>query len=164
MSIFYQIDHQTAPWNTFHYTIKYQDLSLYQIRRCGFRKYRQFEDMNKKILYYIGVTTIKSNDKKTILAKIQIKKNFIETIVGNFILTDMNISQRSYILKLNNNIVAKITRKCHFTYDQFSIEMGNILEEHQRFIFAIVILINSVLNRIQSPIAYSNSLYILNDL
>lgn len=114
--------------------------------------------MNNKVLYYIGVKTIKSMDKKKILANIQINKKLIETIIGNFTLADLDISQRSYILKLNNNIIAKITRKHHFMRNQYIVEMNNISEQYQVFIFALIILINSALERLQDPLIYPYSI------
>src|SRR5690242_16349844 len=118
MQKLYQLDYQSAPWHTFRYTIKNKNIPLYQVRRSGFHKYRQFEDVNNNLLFYIGATTIKSIDNEKILANIQINDKKIETVIGNFILTDLDLFQRSYTLKMKNNIVAKVTKKWHLIGDK----------------------------------------------
>jgi hypothetical protein len=155
----YQLNFQSAPWRRFRYIIKDKDPSntpLYRVRRSGFRKYRQFEDMNSKVLYYIDATTIKSVDtvQKT-LATINLQTRMIETTIGNFTLNDLNLSQRSYILKLNDNIIAQVKAKDRLKHDQFLIEMKQIDEQHPGLIFALLVLINSVLERIEDPIMHS---------
>ena len=71
MHVSYQLDHRRAPWHPFRYIIKSEDGLLYQVRQTGFRKYRQFEDgINHRILYYIGMMTIKSTEDEEILAKV----------------------------------------------------------------------------------------------
>jgi hypothetical protein len=68
-----------------------------------------------KPFFYISETTLKSIDNEKILANIQIDQKLIETFLGNFPLSDLNVSQRSYHLKLNDNIIAQVTRQWHFT-------------------------------------------------
>jgi hypothetical protein len=157
MQQFYQFDYRSAPWNTFRYIIKNNDIPFYQVRRTGFRKYRQFEDINNKILYYIGATKIKSIDNEQILANVQMNRKIIETIYGNFTLTNLDISNRSYILKMNDEIIAQIKRKGRSTR---IIKMKDINEQYQSFIFALIILIDNVLERILSSITYGYSMHV----
>lgn len=149
----YQLNSQSLPWHRYRYTIKTNDTSntpLYQVRRTGFRKYRQFEDVNSKILFYIGIKTIKSIENEQTLAIIKPDGKTIETTIGTFTLNDVNICQGSYILKLNDIIIAQVSRQKH---SQFIIEMN---QQYQAFIFAILVLINSSFDTIQNPTIHSH--------
>ena len=144
----YQLKSQSLPWHHYRYTIKTNDSSstlLYQVRRTGFRKYRQFKDVNNKILFYIGVKTIKSIENEQTLAEIKSDGKTIETIIGTFTLNDVNISQGSYILKLNDIIIAQVTRQKH---NQFIIEMN---KQCQLLYLLILLLIRyKILQVVQS--------------
>jgi len=160
MQRLYQCDYQIAPWNTFCYKIKSDGKPFYQVRRSRFGKCRQFEDMNNKILYYIGSTNIKSIDNEQLVTNVHIDRRIIETTDGNFTLDNLDISKRSYILKKNNKIIAKITRKGHSTNYRSIIKMKDIDEQSQSFIFALIILIHTVLERKINSIVYGYSMHV----
>ncbi|CAF1141476.1 unnamed protein product [Adineta ricciae] len=157
----YQLESRNAPWKKYRYTIKSNDIwnaTYYQVRRSGFRKYRQFEDGNEKILFYIGFKAIHSVDDKETLANVQIDKKLVETVIGNFTLSDLKILDRSYVLKINDNIVAQVKINKHSWHDQFTIEMADIDNEYQAFIFALLVLIDSILQPMSRPVSDAVSL------
>ncbi|CAF0970735.1 unnamed protein product [Rotaria sordida] len=155
----YQLNHRCAPWRTFRYTINDNDKPLYQVRRSRFRKYRRFEDVNGKILFNIDVTTIKSHENDETLANMQTDKKVIDTIIGNFTLTNVDLSQRNYILKINDNIVVQVERKDSLMLRQHIIRMIDINVKYQAFLFALLVLIDSVFERILNNNMYSIPMY-----
>jgi uncharacterized protein YxjI len=156
----YELDYPRASWHKFCYTIKIKDSlqrPVYQVRRSLFQKYQEFEDINNKKLFYIGPTTIKSTNDKETLVRMKVIGTTIETVIGNFILTDLDISQRSYILKMNDNVVVQVKRKCSDQGDGYIVEFKNIYKQYHAFIFSIIVLIDSILERLQSPIYHLHS-------
>jgi len=53
---------------------------------------------------------------------------------------------------MNNNIVTQVTRKWRFTCNQCIIEMKDINEKYQTFIFVLLVLIDSVLGNVLTRI------------
>ncbi|CAF3286281.1 unnamed protein product [Rotaria socialis] len=150
----YQLDHQCAPWREFRYKIKCESKVHYRIRRCGFSKYQQFEDKNGNVIYNIGVTKIISAFNEEIRVAIQADGKTIETTNGSYLLTDINMNDRSYVLKKNAKVILQVKKDDSRMHDRHTIEMQEINEEEPELLFALVILIDSFMNAIHSPMIY----------
>ena len=149
----HQIKRPYGPWHTFRYTIKNGENVRYRIRRSGSEKYRQFEDIDQNILYFIGMSTLQSNDHQ-IMAEISKDGTNIKTFLGNFIRTDTDLSRRKYTLKCHDQIVAQVQNIRHLTNEEMNIELMNIHEKHLPFLFALLILLDSFDQIIQNPSFY----------
>ncbi|CAF1439943.1 unnamed protein product [Rotaria sordida] len=80
----------------------------------------------------------------------------IEKMIGNFTLTDVDLFQRNYFLKINDNVIVQVKRKSSRIPNQHIIEMKDINEQYQTFLLAFLILIDSILEVIQNPTNHRN--------
>ncbi|CAF5176246.1 unnamed protein product, partial [Rotaria magnacalcarata] len=126
------------------------------IRRCDFSKYQQFEDRNGNVIYNIGVTKISSASNEEIRVAIQADGKTIESTNGNYLLTDINMIDRSYVLKKNAKVILQVKKDDSRIHDRHTIEMQEINEEETELLFALVIFIGSFLNAIQSSMIYQS--------
>lgn len=148
-----QIKRPFGPWHVFRYSITNGDKVCYRIRRSGLEKYRQFEDMDQNILYFMGMNTLQSNDHQ-IMAEIDKDGKNIKTVLGHFIRTDMDLSRRKFTLKCYDQTVAQVRKIRHLTHEEMRIELMNIHEQNLVFIFALLILIDSFDQTLQNPLFY----------
>ncbi|CAF1056244.1 unnamed protein product [Rotaria sordida] len=77
-------------------------------------------------------------------------------MIGNFTLTDVDLFQRNYFLKINDNVIVQVKRKSSRIPNQHIIEMKDINEQYQTFLLAFLILIDSILEVIQNPTNHRN--------
>ncbi|CAF0858158.1 unnamed protein product [Rotaria sordida] len=80
----------------------------------------------------------------------------IEKMIGNFTLTDVDLFQRNYFLKIDDNVIVQVKRKSSRIPNQHIIEMKDINEQYQTFLLAFLILIDSILEVIQNPTNHRN--------
>ena len=153
MQTTYQIKRPYTLWHRYHYTIKDGEQICYRINGSAFGKYQSFGDVNKNILYYFGRRTLKSIDDQ-ILATISSDGKSIDTIHGNYLLTDIDFVQGKYTLKFNDQIIAQVRKRRLLTGERTTIELININEQQLQFLFALVILINSFCQTVRNPLYY----------
>lgn len=145
----YRLDYTGSFWQKFRYTISSNTplaTPIYRVRRTVFHRYRQFEDAENIIYFKIHKNTIRSTGDNRILATITPDGTMIRTYVGNFTLTDLSILRRSYtLLRSNGDILMRVQRNRNAQRDTHGIEMNTVAEDHEPFLFALTVLIDSIL-------------------
>lgn len=159
MQTTYRIEYLNGLWHRFRYIIKDSDRPLYQIRRTGRRRYRQFENEFSQVIFHIAAISIKSIDGKQTIATIDINRKIIQTSFGNIHLINLDLIKRTFDLQFNDSTIVHVTTEnSRLTHNEYQVKMKYIGKQYHEFILAIFILVHSVLERLQNPIAYPSLL------
>jgi len=155
----YTLDYTNFFWNKFRYTISSNNAlvaPIYRARRTGFHRYRKFEDANNTVFFRIERDTIRSTGDNRILATLTPDGTMIETYMGNFIVTDLIRRRRSYkLLRSNGETLMHVRCPTNARRDRHTIEMNATKEDHEPFLFALTVFMDSILRRIANREGHS---------